>query len=222
MSNPEPPLIDTQRPSVRQNRRWPYGVAVAAILVAVAILFSVAGRGPQTIEEAADSGDPAAVLQVFHQKWSDGNVDGALAYLHPSLLEESGEALGNLIEYTHAISPGGFSISVTECSEQAPDVWRCRIGVIGDPIVDAMNLSATSEQFRFEDGLMTQFGLSDYRQADLALALVAQAGDPDGYQAACGRPGPGEFADGGVVYNRTCGEFLAPFVDATVAGLAGR
>jgi len=221
MSDTKQQPINIDRPIVRQERTRGllYGAAAAILALVVGTVgwIALAGSGEKTLEEAAEGGDPVALIEVFYQRWSEGDVDGALEFVKTDSI--STRFLRGEMEYTAALEPDGWSWSVTECAEQVADVYRCRLDLIGDPIIDTMNLVGGFPQYRINGNRLTEVNFAFYPEADLRLAVYAEAQDPTGYEAACIGANGLALEGNGVVYNGECGAFLAPYVEPLAAEL---
>lgn len=230
MSDTKVRAIDTERPIVKQDRgrRLIYGAAAAVVALVVGTVgwFALAGGG----DEAPDTGvskqaasDQIAVIETFFQRWSDGKVFEAMSLVGDQDWTEGNVFIGQEMEYVIALEPDGWSWTVSNCTEQASGAYLCTIGLVGDPLFDALGVGAAQAQFRVEDGKLTQIprvlGV-DAAQADQRLAVYAQAQDPDGYEAACVGANGRAWEANGVVYNRECGAFLAPYLEPLAAELA--
>ena len=214
--------VDTELPIVKEERgrRLAIGLAAAALaLVVGGGAWVILGGSPDpTLEEAAQGGDPIAVIQVFHQKWSEGDVDGALAFVADA--PDARVAQRNAMAYHIALEPPGWFWSVTGCAEQAPGVYQCDVRLNGDPIVDALGLETYSHQFRVEGNRLSDWGTASLtlQNIDAALADDALKQDPDGHGAACS-PAEDSYSLGKAVFNPGCGAFLAQYVQSYAATL---
>jgi hypothetical protein len=216
--------IDTDRPIVKQerNRGLLYGAAAAilALVVGTAAWIAFAGPGDETPDAAA--GDSIAIIEDFFQKWSAGDVRGAFALVGDQDWVEGNVFIGPSMEYIAALEPDGWSWSVTDCAEQVPGTYNCRVQLVGDPVLDALDGSAGQSQFKVEDGKLTQvprvLGVGG-AQADQALAEYARIQDPSGYEAACVGANGRAWEENGVVYNGVCGAFLSQYLEALAAEL---
>lgn len=221
MSDTKQQPINIDRPIVKQERARGllYGVAAAvmALVLGTAAWVGLAGSGEKTLAEAAEGGDPVALIEVFYQRWSEGDVDGALEFVRQD--SNSTMFLRGMMEYIVALEPDGWSWSVAECAEQVPDVYRCRLDLIGDPVLDAMDLTGGFPQYRIDGNRLTEVNFSSYIEADLRLAVYAEAQDPFGYEAVCIGANGLTMESNGVVYNGECGSFLAPYIAPLAAEL---
>ncbi len=221
MSDTKQRPINTDRPLVKQERTRGllYGAAAAVIVLVLgtAAWIALAGSGA-TLEAAAEGGDPVAVIEVFYQKWSEGDVDGAMEFVSTN---QRTFFLRSTMEYVVALEPAGWSWSVSDCAEQIPGTYRCRLELVGDPVIDAMGLEAGLPQLRVSGNRLIEVADPAYAQADQKLAVYAETQDPEGYEAVC-TEGNGLALDGqGVVYDQACGAFLAPYVPRLAAELTG-
>ena len=218
MSDTQQRPINTDRPIVKQERSRGliYGLAAAAValLIGTVSWIALAGSEDPTLEELAAGGDPIAVIEVFHQKWSEGDVEGALQYVAPSnsLVGRAG------IEYVIAVEPAGWSWSVTDCAEQVPGTYRCRVAMIGDPVIDILAPGGRTVQFIVEGSSIARVGFADYQQEDQMLAAYAERQDPDGYATVCTIRAADRDDEPGF-YNKECGAFLSQYVTPLAAEL---
>lgn len=221
-------IVQLDRPIVKQerNRGLLVGLAAAvlALLIGTASWIALAGSPDKTREEAAADGDPIAVIEVFFERWSAGDVRGAMSFIGDQDWTEGNPFIGQSMEYVVALEPEGWFWSVSDCAEQVADTYRCRIELVGDPLLDAVGGSAGQNQFKVEDGKITGapriLGIGA-AQADQALAQYARQQDPAGYEAACVGANGRAWEANGVVFNRACGAFLAPYVQPAADELTG-
>lgn len=226
MSDTKVRQIDTDRPIVKQERSRGriYGLAAAviALLIGTVSWIALAGSPDKTLEEAAADGDPIAIIEVFFQRWSGGNVNGAFALVGDQDWTEGNVFLGPEMEYVAALEPEGWFWSVTDCVEQVPGTYNCNVALVGDPVLEAMGGAAGRAQFKVEGNKLTQvprvLGIGA-AAADQRLARYAEVQDPERYQAVCvGANGLAREANG-VVYNRACGTFLSQYLVPLAAEL---
>lgn len=214
--------INTDRPIVKQerNRGFVFGLAAAAIVLLIGTVawIALAGSPDKTLEEAAADGDPVAVIEVFHQKWSEGDVDGALQYVEPP----DSPTVRDTLEYVIALEPDGWFWSVRDCAEQVPGTYQCKLSLVGDPVIDAVSPEVRTVQFKVDGSSITGVGLVNYLEVDQLLATYARQQDPDGYAARCepsGEQPGGPGLSAGVLFNQECGAFMSQFLTPLAAEL---
>ena len=226
MSEDEMRAIDTDRPIVKQERSRGllYGAAAAMIALALGTgaWLALAGSAEKTVAEDAADGEPVAVIEAFYKKWSEGDVNGALELVSTKDGTEDNLFLQQTMEYVTAIEPEGWFWSVSDCVEQVPGTYNCRVELVGDPLLATMGVVAGRLQLRVEDGKLTQapqvFGV-DAAQADRRLATYSQKQDPAGYEAVCVGANGRAYEANGVVYDNACGVFLAQYLESLAAEL---
>lgn len=225
------------QPPADERRRWRPAIAAAAALIAaiaLAIVFanSLADNedviAPSTTLPApGESDSPVEVVNAFISKWNERDVEGALAYLHPETLSGragdvgSGRWWQNMLNYSVAAYGGDWKWVLRDCSDLSETTAQCRLGIAGEPLYDALLIPAVRKQWDIRDGLLIQAPiLFDVSLADAAADRYARDQDPEGHAAACsieGRELLGEL----IVYDATCGAFMAPHRLAYAAELLG-
>ena len=224
MSDTKQQPINIDRPIVKQERTRGllYGVAAAILALVVGTVgwIALAGSGETPPDSAAE--ESIAVIEDFFERWSAGDVTGAMALVGDQDWTEGNVFLGSTMEYVVALEPDGWAWSISGCAEQVPGTYNCRVELVGDPLFDAIGGAAGQSQFKVEEGKLTQvprvLGVGA-GQADLALAQYAQTTDPSGYEAACVGANGRAWEENGVVYNRACGTFLSQYLEPLAAQL---
>lgn len=225
------------QPPADERRRWRPAIAAAAALIAaiaLAIVFanSLASNEdvitpPTTLPAPGESDSPIEIVNAFFSKWNERDVDGALAYLHPDTLSGRAGEVGsgrwwhNMLNYSVAAYGGDWKWVLRDCSDLSETTAQCRLGIAGEPLYDALLIPAVRKQWDIRDGLLVQAPiLLDVTLADAAANQYARERDPEGHAAACsieGRELLGEL----IVYDATCGAFMAPHRLAYAAELLG-
>lgn len=227
MSDTKERTIDTNRPIVKEERgrRVLYSAAAALVALIVGTVSWIAwtASNEPSPDSAVGVEDGVAVVETFFQRWTDGDVFGAMDLVGDQDFVEGNVFLGPELEYVIALEPDGWSWSVTDCTEQVPGTYNCSIRLIGDPLFDAMGVAAGRAQFTVEDGKLGNMprvlGI-DAAQADQRLATYARQQDPAGYEAVCVGANGRAWEENGVVYNRACGAFLSQYVAPLAAEIS--
>ena len=224
MSDTEIGRVDTDRPLVKQAMPRGIILGVAAAMVALVLgtigWLAAAGSGEKTLEEAAADGDATAVVELFYQRWSQGDVEGAHELVVPSGLESDRIFERALMEFVVALEPDGWSWSVADCGEVVPDVVQCTVRLVGDPVADVLGLQ-NRVQFRLDGSRLATFpdvGSVELRATDAALARYAEERDRTGYAAACAS-NASSGRDEVPVYTADCGAFLSDYLQEFAATL---
>jgi hypothetical protein len=226
MSDTRVRAVDIDRPIVRaeRNRGLLYGAAAAILALVVGTVgwIAVAGSDGETQDEAAAGTDPIGLIESFYERWSMGNVAGALELGNPGdWTDTSLIFIETTMDYVVAIEPDGWFWSVHDCAEQATGTFNCGLTIVGDPLLDAMGLAAGRGQFSIEDGKLTEVELGQWtRAADRQLATYAEQQDPVAYEAVCVGSNGRAWEENGVVYNRACGAFLSQYLEPLAAELS--
>ena len=226
MSDTDVRDINTDRPIIKQeNSRGVRVVAAAlvALVLGTVAWFALADSGENRLDDVAADADSIAAIEDFFRRWSDGDVRGALSLVGDQDWTEGNVFIEPEMEYVIALEPAGWFWSVTGCAQQVPGTYRCNVALVGDPVLAAMGGAAGSTQFTVEDGKLTQvprvLGVGA-AAADQRLAQFAESQNPAGYEAACVGANGRAWEQNGVVYNRECGAFLAPYLEPLAAELS--
>lgn len=222
----EGPVVH-QLPLRSGRPRWAPALATAAALIAAVVLAMVFAAslnndpdviGPSTTLPApGDADSPIGLVNAFYAKWNEGDVQGALAYLHPEATDGGTTDVGtvpwwsNYLSYSVAAYGGDWQFLLRDCQEPVEGTVRCQLAVAGEPLYDALAIPAANKQWNIEDGLIEKASiLFDMTLADSAVDRYAREQDPVGHAAMCGLEGR-ELRGELIVYDRPCGEFIAPY-----------
>ena len=94
----------------------------------------------------------------------------------------------------------------------------CIVEMFDEPLASAFDIGATPTQFRVIEGRISRVGyLKPYSTIDLALSLHAERTDEAGFLAACSNERGLYLAEAGVVYNGSCGAYMAELVSDVLA-----
>jgi len=223
MSDTKQQPINIDRPIVKQerNRGMLFGLAAAvvALVLGTAAWIGLTGSSEKTTE--ATSGEAVTIIETFFQKWDEGDITGAMGLVGEQDFTEGNVFLEPTMGYVSAVESEGWFWSVTDCTEQAPGTYSCRVELVGDPLLDAMGVAAQQTQFKVEEGKLTQIPASVgvAGLVDRQLATYAQEQDPGGYEAVCVGSNGRAWEENGVVYNQACGAYLSQYVAPLAAEL---
>jgi hypothetical protein len=224
MSDTKQQPINIERPIVKQERTRGllYGVAAAILALVVGTVgwIALAGSGERTQQEVTAGEDPVTIIEAFYQKWTEGDIRGAMQLVAYQDFTEGGDVfLEPTMAYVSAVEPDGWFWSVTDCAEQVPGTYNCRVELVGDPLLEAMGVGAGQPQFKVEDGKLTRVPTGLDGLVDRRLATYAEQQDRAGYVAVCVGSKGRAWEANGVVYNQACGAFLSQYVAPLAAEL---
>lgn len=235
----EPATKKTQRP------RWLIpalagATAVIAAIVVASVLLIGGDESKSLYAEAAAGGDPQAVAGLFADSFRIGDVDTIVDYLHPDFstrrpTNDQVAFVSSWVEFEGALY-GREEAGPSVC-ESADNGWVfCTYVDPPGSVLASVGRAETTWAAQILDGQIRRMDLPgdlvelvttvNYIMEDFETPLgsFARAEDPDGSGTACDVVGslPNTVvlnAGLGTVYDKTCGAFLAGFVDDYAASL---
>lgn len=231
----EAPVVHLTPPARRS--RWVLAAATAAGVIAAIVLTIVFATGlrsqPDVISPSTslpapgESSSPTELVNAFFAKWNERDVEGALAYLHPDARTGPKTEVGsrqwwdNYLSYSVAAYGGDWRWELRGCREPSDTTVRCRLIIAGEPLYDAAAIPAVDKQWDTRDGYILGAPLLlDVSLTDAAADRYAKQFDPVGHAAVCDIEGR-DLIEELIVYDRPCGEFMAPHRLAYAAQLLG-
>ncbi len=168
---------------------------------------------PTTTVDAAEAAS-AVVAQYWAYLSGDPTQVASILDLPPTAMSRE----VGLAEYSAAY--GGTYLADCEAGVVVAGevVVDCLVDLVDEPLAAAFAIGPTPTQFRVRDGKISQVGyLKPYSTVDLALSAHAARTDQEGFEAACSDPEGIYQSEAGVVYNGTCGAYMAALVGSVLA-----
>ncbi|MGI9641609.1 MAG: hypothetical protein ACR2N9_02380 [Acidimicrobiia bacterium] len=156
---------------------------------------------------------------AYFDAWNAADISAAELLLADDLSVNNTEAeenWTNFMQFAVAFD-GSHDVACEPTPRGAICSW-----VWNTTFVDAQatgNAGGSNIRFTVEDGLITSFRTPSYGAFEAPLAAFVRATDRDGLDVACATDGVSIVGSTGLVFNATCGSFLASHVDAFVAEL---
>lgn len=208
-SGPSPVLGPHPEPVRRSVNRggWLIGVAVA-----MAVLL--AGTLSQLLISRPDPSDTVAIVEAWSSAQAAHDFDAARQFIEESEWDEQDR---NLNSYWAALGAG---VVLDDCRAESTTTVSCTLHYRG-PHYETFGLPSESVTVRVEEGRIQRLPLMHTMlPADRALADHASSLDPDGLEEACDFTSEDfglVYTAFPVVYEASCGEFLAGSLDGWLA-----